>query len=262
MPFEEKVKEVTRRCGDYGGVTKAGKPCGMWAGAGIPHVETGPCYHHADPDLVPDPSDEGLSFQHQAFVDAYVGPARFNATKAAIMAGYSQRSAHVKGCNLTKEDKIRDAIARRLKSRVASAEEVMARLTEWSRATLNPFFVTGDDGRVYCDLSSDEAQKYFHLIKKVKQKELHVEHDDDGVTRSTIMTEVELFNAEKALTELAKIHRLYTEETTVNVELRIQRMSDAELRAQIREKRRRLDLLTDGKDDRDVSALIGDPKNN
>ena len=46
-----------------------------------------------------------LTSKQEAFVSAYVGPARMNATRAAIMAGYSERTAKAIGSeNLTKPD--------------------------------------------------------------------------------------------------------------------------------------------------------------
>lgn len=43
---------------------------------------------------------KALTARQQAFVEAYVGPARFNAAKAAIQAGYSERSAKQLGHEL------------------------------------------------------------------------------------------------------------------------------------------------------------------
>lgn len=76
------------------------------------------------PDLTKD--EEGFTKMQRAFLRAYLGPARYNATKAAKMAGYSERTAYSIGSELTKKPHIRRAIdahleehARRCRSRGA-----------------------------------------------------------------------------------------------------------------------------------------------
>lgn len=55
--------------------------------------------------------DTPLTAKHIKFIEAYV--ALGNATKAAIAAGYSERSAAVQGSQLLKEPKIRREVDRR-----------------------------------------------------------------------------------------------------------------------------------------------------
>lgn len=57
-----------------------------------------------------------------AFVNAYLGSANGNATKAAITAGYSERSAHVQGCELLKHPNVREAIEKRQAKAIAKAD--------------------------------------------------------------------------------------------------------------------------------------------
>ena len=44
------------------------------------------------PDLTKD--EDGFTEMQRAFLEAYIGPARYNATEAARRAGYSKRTAH------------------------------------------------------------------------------------------------------------------------------------------------------------------------
>lgn len=58
-------------------------------------------------DLVP---QDSLTAKQRAFVDAFLANGG-NRTKAAIEAGYGEKSAHVTGCRLAKHPKIRAALA-------------------------------------------------------------------------------------------------------------------------------------------------------
>jgi phage terminase small subunit len=74
-----------------------------------------------------DNDDSGISEQQKNFCLYYVK--FFNATQAAISAGYAKTSAHVEGCRLLKNDKVRAEI-KRLKSAMAAelfveAEDVL-----------------------------------------------------------------------------------------------------------------------------------------
>lgn len=55
------------------------------------------------------------SLGYSAPFDAYLGEANYNATKAAKMAGYSEKSAYSIGSELTKKPHIRQAIDRHFK---------------------------------------------------------------------------------------------------------------------------------------------------
>ena len=56
---------------------------------------------------------DGLTVMQRRFIDAYMGPARYNATKAAKLAGYSQRTAYSIGHELKNKPHVRAAIDRR-----------------------------------------------------------------------------------------------------------------------------------------------------
>ena len=74
-----------------------------------------------------------LTLKRQAFVQSYTG----NATKAALSAGYSERTAHVIGHELLKKPEIKEAIQNRMGERVnsliADREERQAFWTEIMR---------------------------------------------------------------------------------------------------------------------------------
>ena len=60
---------------------------------------------------------DGLTEMQRGFVEAYVGPAFLNATKAAKLAGYSERTAYSIGHELTQKRHVRAAIVRLVNER-------------------------------------------------------------------------------------------------------------------------------------------------
>jgi phage terminase small subunit len=68
-----------------------------------------------------------LTAREKAFVDAFMGPARGNATKAALTAGYSKKNARHQASRLLTKANIAGAVARYEKKRetrsIANATE-------------------------------------------------------------------------------------------------------------------------------------------
>jgi len=65
---------------------------------------------------------EQLSAKKQAFVDAFLGKARGNATQAAKLAGYSPRTARQIGHRLLTKVDIHEAVSMRVKRREAQTD--------------------------------------------------------------------------------------------------------------------------------------------
>lgn len=143
-----------------------------------------------------------LTDKQSAFVSHYL--ASWNATQAAIRAGYSAKTARSIGAeNLTKPD-IQAAIAARLSELKMGADEVLTRLTEHARGSLAPFLrINGDGELAGFDLSGD---KPLHLLKKVSVTR-RVFKDTDEATVS-----IEVYDAQAALTLLGKHHKLFSEQ--------------------------------------------------
>jgi len=71
-----------------------------------------------------------LNERQQAFVKAYLGSAQGNATKAAITAGYSERSAHVQGCELLKHPNITEALHKSADRAGLTIDRMMTKLED------------------------------------------------------------------------------------------------------------------------------------
>jgi len=105
-----------------------------------------------------------------AFVDAYLGSARFNATEAAAQAGYkgNRNTLNSVGNENLAKPGIKAEIDRRLAAHGVTAHEVMSTLADQMRATVADFVDVPEGGRVAI-LNLDKAKEAgkLHLIKKL-----------------------------------------------------------------------------------------------
>lgn len=136
-----------------------------------------------------------MTDKQRRFVEEYC--VDFNATQAAIRAGYSENTARQMGSENLSKPNIAGAIEDRMERLSMSAGEATKRLTEWGRGTIEPF--VSDGGGI--DLSTPKARRNWHLVKKIKV------YDD--------RTELELHDAKDAVIQIAKIHGLYTERVEI-----------------------------------------------
>lgn len=132
-----------------------------------------------------------LKDKREAFVLAYIGQCRFNATAAARHAGYA--SPEVEGCRLLKNAKVRARIDDYLEGETLTAKAVLAELTDVARAEWRDFLSirthpkTGEVVDVRMDLGA-----------KVKSLELLGKHHSlftDNVNHSGTVTFADLFAA-------------------------------------------------------------------
>lgn len=136
---------------------------------------------------------DGLTDKQQAFVEHYL--TCWNAAEAARRAGYAEKNARFIGAeNLTKLN-ISAKIQARLVEMKMGADEVLARLSDQSRASVTPFLVTNEQGTpTGFNLGPDRPT---HLVKKVSIT-------DKGIS-------FEVYDAQAALALMAKHHGLLVE---------------------------------------------------
>lgn len=140
-----------------------------------------------------------LTNKQQAFIDEYLKC--WNATEAAIRAGYSEKTAYSIGHeNLNKPD-IAEEIQRRVSERAMSADEVLIRLAEQARGATEEFIVVRA-GLPFFDWERLQAAGKLHLVKKLK-------YSSDG------RPEVEFYDAQAALVHLGRAHSLFTDNVDV-----------------------------------------------
>lgn len=139
-----------------------------------------------------------LSPKRQAFVIEYLKD--FNGTQAAIRAGYSPRTANEQAAQLLAILSIQEEIRRHIAERAMSADEVLLRLGDMARASIEDFsdIHEGVEHGIYINFNKAKERGKLHLIKKVK-------YTDKG------LPEIELHDAQAALVVLGKHHKLFTE---------------------------------------------------
>lgn len=135
-----------------------------------------------------------------------------NATEAAKYAGFSDVSAQVQGSMLLRRPHVKALVEKGLRERGATPDEVIARLTEISRADLIDFMSVDDDtGYIKPDIRKAKRLKRTGLIKKLK-------FDKD----TGHLVEIELHDKLQALAHLGKVHALFTEKVQVSGTVEVQ----------------------------------------
>ena len=141
----------------------------------------------------------------------------WNATQAARQAGYSgdENTLGVIGYENLRKPKIKDYIDKRINDVSMSTNEVLQRLTEWGRGTVEPFLTTNDNSEAL-SLNSDESRKHSGLIKKIKQNErvLKGESSNDETVLSRTF-EIELHDAKDAVDKIARIRGMYNDKLDI-----------------------------------------------
>lgn len=142
-----------------------------------------------------------LSVKQQQFINEYL--IGFNATQAAIAAGYKEHSAYSIGWENLRKPEIAEAIKRRLSETAMTADEVLMRLAEYARGDMSDFLTdTGD-----VDLSSAIANGKARLLKKVTQK--RTRRISEQMDVEEIVTSVELYDALAANKLIGDHHALF-----------------------------------------------------
>lgn len=141
-----------------------------------------------------------MNQKQEVFVNAYLRT--WNATKAAIEAGYATNSARQQGSRLLSNADIQAAIAERLNELKLSADEVLVRLGEHARGSMG-HFVKIDEKGAALDLKQAADAGQLHLIKKITWKK----RTTDSYTE--IEHSIELYDAQAALQLIGKHHRLF-----------------------------------------------------
>jgi phage terminase small subunit len=149
-----------------------------------------------------------LSNKQLAFVEHYLQC--WNATEAARLAGYSEKTAYSQGPRLLKNVEVASRVRARIDELKMSADELMVRLSDQARGTMADFVEVTEDGEWKPDLNKAVEQNKLHLIKKLKK----TVRTFGPISETTI--EFELYDAESAKVHLAKMMGIY--KTTVEID--------------------------------------------
>lgn len=144
-----------------------------------------------------------LNDKQQAFVNAYLRT--FNATKAAIEAGYSEKTAYSIGDENLRKPDIADAIQARMEADAMTANEVLYHLAQIARGDFND--VADSSGALDMNLARKIGKT--NLIKRVKNKAIVTEQSDISET------EVEMYDRLRALELIGKHLKMFTDKIQV-----------------------------------------------
>lgn len=154
-----------------------------------------------------------LSDKQRIFISEYLNS--FNATRAAIAAGYSEKTARYIGHeNLTKPYMAAE-IERAIAERCMPKGEVLTRLAEHARGDIGDFYDIPETGEPSLNLAGERARSKTRLIKKLKTKSktyLEGKGDDQHLV-TEVDVEFELYDAQSALEKIGRHHKLFTDVT-------------------------------------------------
>ena len=159
-----------------------------------------------------------LTAKQRAFVFEY--PKDFNATQAAIRAGFSVKGAAVTGSRLLTNPKIQQLIDQEFSKRSLRIDEIIARLTEQATANIGDFLIVNPDGDRIA-FNPEVLKERGHLVKRVTAKTT-VKYSEKGDQFEYTTLTLELHDAQKALELLGKHRGMATERITGEVVVRVQ----------------------------------------
>ncbi len=180
-----------------------------------------------------------LNAKQQVFVNAYLQC--YNATEAALRAGYSEKSAHSIGSENLRKQEIKEAISERLSETAMTADEVLMRLAEHARGEHARYIATkprldmlamakDNKGDLIPDAIDENGDidivrlalegklelyapyilngGYVDLAALEREGKMHlvkgIKNTKDGLV-------VEFYDAQAALVHIGKYHALFTE---------------------------------------------------
>ncbi len=143
-----------------------------------------------------------LTDKQRAFTLEY--PIDFNATRAAIRAGYSKKGARVRGSELLANRNIQEKIDEEFAKRSLRLDEILFRLTEQATTSIGEFITINPDGdRISFD--PDVIKEMGHLVKRIKANTT-VRYTEKGDQLEYTSLDLTLHDGQRALELLGK-HR-------------------------------------------------------
>lgn len=145
---------------------------------------------------------DNLTDKERLFVHHYLTDCNMNASKAVVVAGYSERSKYDIGYELLRKPNIAAYIKQYLDNHSISKQELLKRLSDVAK-NVGSEYITAEG-----TINLDEllADGYGHLIKEVRRYK-------NGKVR------VLFHDSAKALDSLARIHKLIDEGLSVTVNI-------------------------------------------
>lgn len=149
---------------------------------------------------------DGLTPRQRLFVLAYCGPSGFNATQAAVLAGYrddNYNSLKVTAHHTLHKPLVQAAIAREMTKGCRGPEWVENRLTQLAQSNMANFLKPTEDGKsVVLDMNQAAAVGAYGQIREIKEEVIQVGDGPAVVIKRTIR----IHDPKPALETLARRH--------------------------------------------------------
>lgn len=158
------------------------------------------------------PNGKKLTPKQRAFIAAYVSNG-FNATQAAITAGYSEATAYSIGWENLRKPEIKSEIDSFLADYSMGPKEIIARLTAHARGDIGDLW-NEDEGQI--DWPKARADGATVLIKSFTHKTTRITQKD-GTDIETFEDKIELHNPQVALQLLGKQHGLFSDKLKIEI---------------------------------------------
>lgn len=163
-----------------------------------------------------------LTWRQRRFVTEYVKD--FNATQAAIRAGYSEKTAYRMGYENLNKPQIKAALAElrdaAWDAEAMSAKETVAEMSRIGRANMADYLFITEAGDPYTNLAGVPR----HLMAAIKTAEIEDfidrrERDAEGnvIVRDVRRVKIGLHDKKGALDSMMKLHKLLTDKVEVSV---------------------------------------------
>lgn len=146
------------------------------------------------------PEQTELKPKERAFIEHYLRS--WNAADAARQAGYSERSARELGRRLLTKVDIRAEIEARLSDMQMGTDEVLTRLTDQARGTIEDFGDVDKYGTFSMDLSKAQERGRLGNVKKLKPTKYGYE--------------LELHDAQAALVHIGKARGMFIDRKEIS----------------------------------------------
>lgn len=143
-----------------------------------------------------------LTDKQQVFINEYLKC--WNATEAAVKAGYSTKSARQIGAENLSKPYLAEEIQHRISEMKMSADEAITSLADIARGSISDFIVI-QAGLPVIDFDKAERNGKLHLLKKITYG------------KGTIS--FEMYDKQAALNTIAKHHGLLNEKIEIDIKL-------------------------------------------
>ena len=158
----------------------------------------------------------GLGNKRRVFVEEYL--TCWNATEAALRAGYSAKTSKSQGSRLLTNVDISAEIERRLGEKHVSSDEALSLLADMACGDLGDFMDITPIGFVLKLVDDEGIRKNTRLIRKIKQKTTtYLAKSESDEDREVNETEIELYDAQAAIDKILRVAGKYKDSLDLNV---------------------------------------------